>query len=107
MQRVTKSNDLVTKSNVNPTDTNQSTIQKYDCRYCDKKYKHIQTRWSHEQLCKEIHKDKETKQNEVAELNNIREIAKKEYKIIKQENEIWKLKDQLLTAKCMINLLKK
>ena len=107
MQRVTKSNELVTKSNVSQTEPTQPTIKIYDCRYCDKKYKHIQTRWSHEQICKEIHKDKETKQNEMAELNNIIETAKKEYKIIKQENEIWKLKDQLLSAKCMINLLKK
>jgi len=66
---------------------NEQKEKTYDCRHCDKKYKHIQTRWAHEQLCKEIAKTRETQQ------------IQQELEKLKQENEILKLKNQLQKAK--------
>lgn len=76
--------DIREISGQNPEISKEKT---YDCRHCDKKYKHLQTRWSHEQICKEIAKNRETQQ------------IQQQLEKLKQENEILKLKNQLQKAK--------
>ena len=66
---------------------------RYDCRYCNSKYKHIQSRWKHEIKCKtnvEIEKIKQ----ENAELKRTQEEKSK---------EIMKLKEKLLNTKRLDN----
>ena len=58
---------------------NQISACKYTCKYCNKKYKHIQSRWKHEQKCKiNYNNEKEILQKENLEL-------KKELKEIKEQ----------------------
>jgi hypothetical protein len=51
-----KCKETTTKSNANiPILQNEPIIKTFDCRICnDKKYKHKQTRWAHEKICKVV-----------------------------------------------------
>jgi len=62
---------------------NTIVIKSFDCRYCSKKYKHKQNRWSHEQVCKIIFEQQE----------------KYRLEDLEKQNEILRLKNQLLTTK--------
>ena len=59
----------------------KSKVTLYECRYCDKIYKHKQTRFAHEKNCKEC-------ENNDKLINIVRE----------QNNQIQELKDMLLKA---------
>jgi hypothetical protein len=50
------------KPNINQ---NKPEINEYNCRYCNKIYFHIQSRWKHEQKCKVIFDEKEKQNNEI------------------------------------------
>ncbi len=49
----------------------------YTCKYCNKIYSHIQSRWKHEQKCKVIFEEKEKQINEIkiAEINKEIKLA--------------------------------
>lgn len=60
---------------------NQISANEYTCKYCSKTYKHIQSRWKHEQKCK-------------VNYNDEKEILKKENMELKKE--IVEMKKQLM-----------
>jgi hypothetical protein len=65
----------------------------YECRYCKKIYKHKQTRWTHEKICKT--KKIDNNNTELA-LEKIKlEKIKEEKEKLKEEKEILKLKIKL------------
>lgn len=67
---------------------NEQKITMYKCNFCDREYKHIQSKNRHQKKCTLIYKDKcEKLEKENLELKN-------KYK--KHDNEIKELKDQLL-----------
>ena len=51
-----KCQDMTTKSNIiTPILQNEPIIKTFDCRFCNnKKYKHKQSRWAHEKICKVV-----------------------------------------------------
>jgi len=63
----------------------------YDCRFCNKKYNNKNSRWSHEQKCKNIIKET----NELNKLKESKEIKKLELELKKQEATILRLKLKL------------
>ena len=67
--------------------------KKYKCRYCDKTYDILQSRWFHEQTCKIKHN--ENKQNEINKLKYEIEILKNNTKL-KQENNNIPINNQLI-----------
>ena len=70
----------------------------YNCKHCNKTYKHIQSRWKHEKKCKDT-TDKIDKM-----LKELEEI-KKENKIIKQESyELIKIINQIKENNPELNL---
>ena len=82
------------KSDISQTDDHQPKDQpkdqpenKYKCSKCDKTYKHIQSRWKHEQKCKE----------------NVEEI-KKEYEI-KLEETVIEMKKEMEKMKNIISTM--
>lgn len=60
----------------------KSKVTLYECRYCDKIYKHKQTRFTHEKNCKECENN-----------NKLIDIVRE------QNNQIQELKDMLLKGK--------
>lgn len=63
----------------------------YKCKYCNKEYKHIQSRWKHERKCK-------------IEYNNEKEILKKENTKLKKElNEIKQQMMELMKKTCKMH----
>jgi hypothetical protein len=57
---------------------NKEETEKYTCKYCDNSYKHFQSRWKHEQKCKET--KNETKINN----KNLEMIIEKQSKELKE-----------------------
>jgi hypothetical protein len=88
-------------------------VKKYQCRYCEKEYKHHQTRWTHEQLCKPSSTNKksiEKLETEIAltELEKQNESLQKiiHNKVIsnnREHNQIEELKLQNETLKNLLN----
>lgn len=62
--------------------------EKYQCRYCDKKYIHVQSRWSHEKKCK----IKSEELNKIKEESRIKEL---ELLLKREQAEILRLKLKL------------
>ncbi len=65
----------------------------YNCSYCDNIYKHIQSRWKHEKVCKQIKNVKDQLAIEKAKLELMKEDNKK------GEIEIKKMRIQLQLSK--------
>ena len=66
-------------------------LNKYNCKYCNKEYNILQSRWKHEKTCK-------IKNNNVIELNKLKEskeIKKIELELKKEEYKILQLKIKL------------
>ena len=74
----------------------------YTCKFCDKEYKHFQSRWLHEKKCKEENEVKEVKLLELKEENQLlrNELIQNE---MKHKNEIIKLQKKLLSSKRLDN----
>jgi hypothetical protein len=64
-------------SNINPKNSN--IIHNYNCRYCEKTYDKVKTRWAHEQKCKIIFEEKEQEKQineiKIAEINKEIKLA--------------------------------
>ena len=77
----------------------------YTCKYCDKEYKLLKSRWYHEKKCKiESEKEKDrllVLQKENEKLRN--ELLQKEISENKQKDEIIKLQKKLLSGKRVDN----
>ena len=89
-QSLQKSEENCTKTEKSPKD-NTINLRIYDCRYCNKKYNNKNSRWSHEQKCKNII-------NETNELNKMKEETKQKELILqikKEEKSILQLKLKL------------
>jgi len=85
------------QSNISIPSTKNEKINEsdtYECRYCDNKYKHIQSRWKHEIKCK-------IKMDKINEdiLKQKEECIKQKEESLKQKDEIIRLQKKLLTAK--------
>jgi len=70
----------------------------YVCKYCDKEYKHFQSRWQHEKKCKV---ENEKKQQDILTLQKENELLKNE--LIENKDEIIKLQKKLLSCKRLDN----
>ena len=84
-------NHKLLSTNINQISTNTllSTNSKtYDCKYCNKSYNIIQSRWKHEQKCKE-------KNNLLLNIKAETELEKVKLQVVKEEKEILKLKLKL------------
>ena len=68
---------------VDNKDINKNIVKSYICKFCENKYKHKQTRWTHEQKCKNKYLDNPTNlEKQFDEFKNtILEILQKEAKI--------------------------
>ncbi len=81
------------KPNISQTDIliNKENDDKYICKYCNKAYKHFQSRWKHEQKCKienknpikfnELKKQNEKLEKQIEELKNIQKEELKKFKM--------------------------
>jgi hypothetical protein len=101
-----KNNNKVLESSQNSLETSQNILKSsqhikiYNCKYCNKQYNNVKTRWGHQQKCKNI------KQNN-NELDKLKEENKqKELEIIlkKEEARILKLKLKLQQADKVDNI---
>jgi len=90
-------NNKQLSTNINNSSTNINllnnniTNNKYNCKYCNKEYNILQSRWKHEQKCKNIIK-------ETNELDKLREDTKQKellLQIKKEETKILQLKLKL------------
>ena len=89
----TNINNLSTNINLLLTDQNLATnkINKYYCKYCNKEYNILQSRWKHEKTCKIII-------NEIDDLYKLKEETKQKellLQIKKEESTILRLKLKL------------
>lgn len=84
IETINKSNDISKESNVISKDENKEICKennKYDCRYCNKIYKHKQTRWTHEKICK-------INNNKINNNKNDNELLKQEINELKNKINI-------------------
>jgi len=88
----TKPNDKP-KKNFDKSNISLDKSDEYKCNYCSKKYKHFQSRWKHEQKCKNINIEKDTNNSKIKLLEN---------KNAKIEKEIFKYKKEMDTLKNML-----
>jgi len=65
--------DLGKESKDLSKDLGKESKDKYICRYCNKNYKHKQTRWTHEQICK----NNNTNNNNILLKNEINDLKDK------------------------------
>ncbi len=82
-------NNKLLSTNNNQISTNNNQIstnpKTYDCKYCNKSYNIIQSRWKHEQKCKD-------KNNLLLNIKAETELEKVKLQVVKEEKEILKLK---------------
>ena len=91
---------LSTNNQLLSTNNQLLSTKKYKCKYCDKSYDILQSRWKHEIKCK---KEYDKKQNELIELENKNKLENDKLK-----NEIEQLKILLQdTLKVKPNILNK
>jgi hypothetical protein len=86
--KLLSTNNKLLSTNINQISTSElsSTNSKtYDCKYCNKSYNIIQSRWKHEQKCKE-------KNNLLLNIKAETELEKVKLQVFKEEKEILKLK---------------
>jgi len=83
--KVSQSQSKVSQSQ---SKVSQSESISYKCNFCSKEYKHKQSKWSHEQKCK-------NKINELCKLKEENKQRELELQIKKEEKEILKLKLKL------------
>ena len=84
------------ENNLNNSENNLIKSEKnINCRYCNKEYYNIKSRWSHEKKCQIIFNEKEQEKQineiKIAEINSNKEIELKKLEI-KKENSIIKQK---------------
>lgn len=89
--------------------SNQSSKNNYKCRYCDKIYKHKQTRYTHELKCKTInnlsdntdliYKYKELKKNFEELVKEINEIKKEHEELKLINNGLYNSRDKIIHKK--------
>ena len=92
--KVLESSHNLLKSSQNVLESSQH-IKIYNCKYCNKIYNNVKTRWGHEQKCKIISKEIDNKklELEIAKESNIR--IKEERLLKKEEAKILQLKLKL------------
>ena len=73
IETITHNKDIAKECKDIIKETSKEVIDRFQCRYCDKIYKHKQTRWTHEQICKNKTKkidEKELLKNEISDLKD-------------------------------------
>jgi hypothetical protein len=82
---ILKSSDNILKSSDNILKSSDNILKSYNCRKCNKTFKNIKTRWSHEKICKITNNNENINTIIEAKLdefkNNILDILQKNAKI--------------------------
>ena len=101
--KVLESSHNLLKSSQNVLESSQH-IKIYNCKYCNKIYNNVKTRWGHEQKCKITCKEIDNKklELEIAKESNIR--IKEERLLKKEETKILQLKLKLQQADKVDNI---
>ena len=92
--KLLSTNNKFLSTNINQISTNLKT---YDCKYCNKSYNIIQSRWKHEQKCKD-------KNNLLLNIKAETELEKVKLQVVKEEKEILKLKLKLENSNKIDNI---
>jgi hypothetical protein len=97
-------NQLSTNINQSTNEINSNIQHKYECKYCSKIYNILQSKWKHEQKCKEEKEknDKVIDDNKQKELEII--LKKEQNLILKKEENILKLKLKLQNSTKIDNM---
>ena len=99
---ITNNNNLLTvNNNLLTVNNNLLTSNKiYKCKYCNKNYNLQQSKWSHEQKCKNIVQET----NEIDKIKEEKELAKIQLQVKKEEYKILQLKIKLQKSEKIDNV---